>query len=55
METIETFRPKYQALLESNLTARDFCKQTGIPESRFYYWQHRIRKAAASPRGSFCR
>ena len=53
METIETFRPTYQAFLESNLTARAFCKQTGIPESRFFYWQHKIRKAAASPSGEF--
>lgn len=25
METIDTFRPKYQAFLESNMSARAFC------------------------------
>ena len=34
METMDSFRPTYQAFLESNLTARDFCKQVGIPERR---------------------
>lgn len=53
METIDTFRPTYQAFLESNMTVRDFCKQIGIPESRFFYWQHRIRKASSSPSGEF--
>ena len=53
MDTIETFRPTYQAFLESNLTARDFCKQVGIPESRFFYWQRKIRIASASPIGEF--
>ena len=53
METIETFKPVYQAFLESNLSVRDFCKQIGIPEGRFYYWQKRIRSAAAKLNGEF--
>ena len=53
METIESFKPIYQAFLESNLTARDFCKKLEIPESRFYYWQKRIRDEAARSNGEF--
>ena len=53
METIESFKPIYQAFLESNLTARDFCKKLEIPESRFYYWQKRIRDKAARSNGEF--
>ena len=53
METIETFKPVYQAFLESNLSVRDFCKQIGMPEGRFYYWQKRIRSAAAKSTGEF--
>ena len=53
METLETFKPVYQTFLESNFSVRDFCKQIGIPEGRFYYWQKRIRNAAAKPTGEF--
>lgn len=53
METIETFRATYQAYLESNQTVKAFCKQNGISESNFFYWQHKIRKAAASTSGEF--
>ena len=53
METIESFKPIYQAFLESNLTARDFCKKLEIPEGRFYYWQKRIRDEAARSNGEF--
>jgi hypothetical protein len=29
---------------ESGLTVKMFCANEGIPESSFYYWQHRIKK-----------
>lgn len=51
METIDTFRPKYQAFLESNMSARDFCGQIRMNESHFYYWQAKIRKEAAHQNG----
>ena len=53
METIDTFRPKYQAFLESNMSARAFCGQIGMKESHFYYWQAKIRKEAAHWNGEF--
>ena len=53
METIETFRPTYQAFLESNMSARAFCEQIGIKESHFYYWQAKIRKEAVRQNGEF--
>lgn len=36
METTDTFRPKYQAFLESNMSAKAFCRQIGMNESHFY-------------------
>lgn len=53
MENLESFKPVYEAFLESNLTAREFCKKIEMPESRFYYWQKRIRKEAAKSNGDF--
>ena len=53
METIDTFRPKYQAFLESDMSARAFCGQIGMNESHFYYWQAKIRKEAAHRNGEF--
>lgn len=53
METIETFRPTYQAFLESDMTVRAFCRQIGMKENHFYYWQARIRKEVARQNGEF--
>ena len=53
MENLESFKPVYEAFLESNLTAREFCKKMEMPESRFYYWQKRIRNEAARSNGDF--
>lgn len=44
METIDTFRPTYQAFLESNMSVRAFCRQIGVKEN---HWQAKIRKEAA--------
>ena len=54
METIDTFRPKYQAFLESNMSARAFCGQIGMKESHFYYWRPRsARKRLTGTVSSF--
>lgn len=53
METIDTFRPKYQSFLKINMSARAFCGQIGINESYFYYWQAKIRKEASRQNGEF--
>ena len=53
MENLESFKPVYEAFLESNLTAREFCKKMEMPESRFYYWQKRIRNEVAKSNGDF--
>jgi hypothetical protein len=53
METIDTFRPKYQSFLKSNMSARAFCGQIGINESYFYYLQAKIYKEAARQNGWF--
>lgn len=50
---IDTFRPKYQAFLESNMSARAFCGQIGMNESHFYYWQAKNRKEAVHQNGEF--
>lgn len=51
METIDTFRPKYQSFLKSNMSARAFCGQIGMNESHFYYWQAKICKEASRQNG----
>lgn len=51
METIDTFRPKYQAFLESNMS--DLCVQIGMNESHFYYWQAKIREETSHRSGEF--
>lgn len=53
MENLESFKPVYEAFLESNLTAREFCRKLEMPESRFYYWQKRIRNEVAKSNGDF--
>lgn len=35
--TIEEFKKIHQAWKESGLGVRDYCANTGIKESRFYY------------------
>ena len=53
METIDTFRPTYQAFLESNMSTRAFCGQIGMNESHFYCWQAKICKEAARQNRGF--
>jgi len=37
-----------QERAESGLSIRAFCKQMGMHENRYYYWQHKLRKAACN-------
>lgn len=32
-----------QTQLSSGMNKRDWCRENGIPEKRFYYWQRRVR------------
>lgn len=32
-----------EAQLSSGMNKRDWCRENGIPEKRFYYWQRRVR------------
>ena len=41
-----------QECSDSGLSNREFCRQRGIPEKSFYYWQRKLRQQiveAASP------
>lgn len=53
--TIEEFKKIHQAWKESGLSVRDYCANTGIKESRFYYWKKRVEKGMnlPSPTGGF--
>lgn len=53
METIDTFRLVYESFLESNQTVSDFCHQREIPQSRFFYWQRKLRNETAKSSGEF--
>jgi hypothetical protein len=33
---------------ESGLTIRDYCKQSGLHENSYYYWQKKLRAMAVS-------
>lgn len=33
-----------QECAASGLSNREFCRQRGIPEKRFYYWQRKLRR-----------
>ena len=33
---------------ESSLTKKEFCRQNGIKEKQFYYWQRKIRRQESS-------
>jgi len=35
-----------QARKESGLKIREYCKDAGIPEHRYYYWQKKLREVA---------
>ena len=47
MLNLDSFRPIYQAFLESGKTVCQFCADYPIHESRFYHWQAKLRQEAA--------
>jgi len=51
--TLESFRPVYQKFLNSGKNVREFCSSESMLESKFYYWQSRLRKEEAQHTGSF--
>ena len=40
--TLEEFKKIHQEWKESDLGIRDCCANSGIKESRFYYWKKRV-------------
>lgn len=48
MLTLDSFRPIYQAFLESGKTVRQFCEDYPLHESRFYHWQAKLRQEASA-------
>jgi hypothetical protein len=46
------FRVIYNEYLESGLTVRDYCLNQKITESKFFYWQHRL-KGLLPPKSGF--
>ena len=38
-----------QECAASGLSNREFCRQRGIPEKRFYYWQRKLRQQIVEP------
>lgn len=45
------FKELYATYLDSGLSVRGFCSNHQIAESKFYYWQNKLRKELASPKG----
>jgi len=45
------FRGIYNNFLESGLTVRDFCANQNIQESKFFYWQNKLKGLLPPKRG----
>ena len=45
------FRAIYSNYLESGLTIRDFCTNQSIHESKFFYWQNKLKGVLPPKRG----
>jgi hypothetical protein len=43
MMSINHFKDIYRFYPSIGLTVKSFCGDEGLPESRFYYWQRRLR------------
>ena len=39
----------YRNVRPGGLSNREFCRQRGIPEKRFYYWQRKLRQQIVEP------
>jgi len=42
MWTLEKFKPIYARYQSGSLRVRDFCRNEGIAESKFYYWKRQL-------------
>ena len=42
--TIDYFKGIYDQYMSSGLSVRDFCKNFGCDESRFYYWVKKVKE-----------
>lgn len=40
----DLWRERFAAIRASGKSVREWCKDAGIPESRYYYWQKALRK-----------
>jgi transposase-like protein len=45
------FKAIYNEYLESGLTVRGYCKNHQITESKFYYWQNKLKKELPPAKG----
>ena len=41
--TLDYFRILYNEYTASGVSVRDFCKEQGIKENRFYYWINKVK------------
>ena len=48
----KAFRAIYDDFLDSGLTIRDYCSNQQIKESKFYYWQNKL-KGILPPKNGF--
>lgn len=47
--TLEEFKKIHQEWKDSGLSVRDYCSNSGIKESRFYYWKKRVESPENLP------
>lgn len=43
-EKADLWRARFSAMRASGKSVREWCSESGIPESRYYYWQRALRK-----------
>ena len=41
--TIEQFRQLHEEWKQSGLSVQQYCEDTGLKESRFYYWRSKLK------------
>ena len=52
--TIEQFRQIHEDWKQSGLSVQQYCENTGLTESRFYYWKSKLKaESPPSACGSF--
>lgn len=52
--TLEEFKKIHLEWKKSGLSIQDFCANTGIKESRFYYWKKRVEAGVNLPGATSC-